>query len=781
MTRTISHSWRNGGDDSRKPTVELLDSGHALITADADCDADGSPRATTIDPDSGQLETSLRRYTGWAGEGEHVNSEVVPYYVLPLNWASVTGIAARLGDIAKLSYGQYSVYAIYADQGPNELIGETSIATLEALGFNPWNSSHSQVVAGIPHGVKYEVVPISASLKRTVDFESIQAYGKEVFGVESNPAKRFPSATPQPGGKMEILDTCSVSGEDLNLYLISIGKKSYADTDMGGSYAKWGKQYGVNYIGAFAQMLHETANLNFGHDVKPGQNNFAGIGATGGGVPGESFASIHLGVGAQIQHLAVYAGKEITKTELIAKRTAEVYSIILHRSETFEGLAGTWAADTGYWPKVKAKLDKVNAFISENEPTPQPQPTPVGKVTWFEFNRYDDGTPSCMGYAGDKPAEEYKGKSVEELSAFFKKHPSAKSFLVADVTKVIPTIEPVGPDPEPQPEPDSHLPGLTASLKKGDKGPTVELLQKELNEHFDAQLTVDGDFGPATDIAVRKVEGILGTTPNGIVEADLWKAIGTLRGLKQDITPTQPATAGWIPFARTPSNDSKIAGLNAECGGKYPTHFTYEGGWPTGAIVHFTAGSDADGYGTLRYLSGVDDNGEHNYPCLLLGRGGNLLQAFPASRGGAHSGTSHHDYCVGIEVSAAGICTKLADGTFKTWFGKILPASEMRYAARNAAEHIYEGWYQIYTSAQETTLIRTILWYKWADPTGRFSFDKVIGHDHACDVGGNPGNKSDPGGALSMSMSAFRALLKKKYEELMQSPVAVQKEFFGVS
>ena len=53
-------------------------------------------------------------------------------------------------------------------------------------------------------------------------------------------------------------------------------------------------------------MCHETGFLEYTGDVKPEQNNFAGIGATGGGVPGNSFASEELGVIAHFAHLAWY-------------------------------------------------------------------------------------------------------------------------------------------------------------------------------------------------------------------------------------------------------------------------------------------------------------------------------------------------------------------------------------------------------------------------------------------------------------------------------------------
>ena len=71
-------------------------------------------------------------------------------------------------------------------------------------------------------------------------------------------------------------------------------------------YVKWGKLFGIKADLAFAQMLHETNYLRYTGDVRPWQNNFAGIGATGGGNPGNSFPSAEAGVIAHYAHLAWY-------------------------------------------------------------------------------------------------------------------------------------------------------------------------------------------------------------------------------------------------------------------------------------------------------------------------------------------------------------------------------------------------------------------------------------------------------------------------------------------
>jgi len=71
-------------------------------------------------------------------------------------------------------------------------------------------------------------------------------------------------------------------------------------------YIKYAKIFNLRADIAWAQMCHETGFLEYTGDVKPEQNNFAGIGATGGGVPGNSFASEELGIIAHLAHLAWY-------------------------------------------------------------------------------------------------------------------------------------------------------------------------------------------------------------------------------------------------------------------------------------------------------------------------------------------------------------------------------------------------------------------------------------------------------------------------------------------
>ncbi len=92
-------------------------------------------------------------------------------------------------------------------------------------------------------------------------------------------------------------------------------------------YMRIGEQLGVRWDYAFYQMILETGALSYQRgnrsgDVKPTQNNFAGLGATGGGAAGESFKDVPTGVRAHLEHLLHYSGAKLDNPT--AERTRKV-------------------------------------------------------------------------------------------------------------------------------------------------------------------------------------------------------------------------------------------------------------------------------------------------------------------------------------------------------------------------------------------------------------------------------------------------------------------------
>ncbi len=121
-------------------------------------------------------------------------------------------------------------------------------------------------------------------------------------------------------------------------------------------YIAEGAAEGIRGDIAFCQSCLETGYWQFKGDVKPSQNNFAGIGAVGGGAAGNSFPTAQIGIRAQIQHLKAYATKDALKNPCVDPR----YNLVDKGcAPTLEGLSGRWAADKGYAGKILAIYKEV--------------------------------------------------------------------------------------------------------------------------------------------------------------------------------------------------------------------------------------------------------------------------------------------------------------------------------------------------------------------------------------------------------------------------------------
>lgn len=108
---------------------------------------------------------------------------------------------------------------------------------------------------------------------------------------------------------------------------------------------------------ALCQALVETGVFGYGGDVHHSQNNFCGLGTTGGGVKGASFKTPQLGVRAHIQHLLAYAKKEKPSTAVIDPRYELAHKLRLERGliDKWYGLNGTWAMGSYYCEKIMAR------------------------------------------------------------------------------------------------------------------------------------------------------------------------------------------------------------------------------------------------------------------------------------------------------------------------------------------------------------------------------------------------------------------------------------------
>jgi N-acetylmuramoyl-L-alanine amidase len=103
---------------------------------------------------------------------------------------------------------------------------------------------------------------------------------------------------------LAILGPTLLSPEQMDAYVKTIHPEA---PELGLYYSRFGGYYGIRGDVAFAQAMHETDYFRYTGVVRSSQNNYAGIGATGGDVRGASFGTPEEGVLAHLQHLYAYA------------------------------------------------------------------------------------------------------------------------------------------------------------------------------------------------------------------------------------------------------------------------------------------------------------------------------------------------------------------------------------------------------------------------------------------------------------------------------------------
>jgi hypothetical protein len=148
-------------------------------------------------------------------------------------------------------------------------------------------------------------------------------------------------------------------------------------------YMRLGETLGVRWDFAFYQMILETGSLSYRRgnrsgDVKAAQNNFAGLGATGGGEPGESFKDIPTGVRAHLEHLLLYAGEKLDNPTADRTRKVQEWGVLTKwqshftRPITFADLTQQWApGSTSYARMLDGIAERFVEFCEKPDPRPE--------------------------------------------------------------------------------------------------------------------------------------------------------------------------------------------------------------------------------------------------------------------------------------------------------------------------------------------------------------------------------------------------------------------------
>jgi N-acetylmuramoyl-L-alanine amidase/Mannosyl-glycoprotein endo-beta-N-acetylglucosaminidase len=160
-----------------------------------------------------------------------------------------------------------------------------------------------------------------------------------------------------PGQFDRVISNGNTSEVQLQLFLRNNNENALVKfPDVPKLYREEASAEGVNYDIAFCQMCVETGFLRFGGGIRPEQNNFAGLGAIGGGAEAASFESARTGVRAHIQHLKAYASLEPLVNEVVDPRFRFVTRGV---APLIEQLSGRWAADLDYGTKITAMLKRL--------------------------------------------------------------------------------------------------------------------------------------------------------------------------------------------------------------------------------------------------------------------------------------------------------------------------------------------------------------------------------------------------------------------------------------
>lgn len=169
-----------GKDITKPPKIfAALPGGQIFFDTDLELDTDGWPDGPDGDP-SWQRNTSLRY-----ADNSSINSNEVPYFVLPgpKPWYASRGVS--LGDYAAIIFKDKLAFAVFADIGPKKKLGEGSLELMRRLGQERMKPNNTVKNAGMGPRVLTIVFPGSgASAHRSRQAKlltSIEQTAKPIF------------------------------------------------------------------------------------------------------------------------------------------------------------------------------------------------------------------------------------------------------------------------------------------------------------------------------------------------------------------------------------------------------------------------------------------------------------------------------------------------------------------------------------------------------------------------------------------------------------------------
>jgi Ricin-type beta-trefoil lectin domain/Fungal chitosanase of glycosyl hydrolase group 75 len=199
---TVASNGKYGTDEGEAATVNICKTGNVYHwTSDMDIDCDGistSHCSHSTDP-AYYNETSFQTSTG-----AFFTADVTHYFVIPLPSSrfNYTSAGIKPGNVGAVIYNNKLVYAVFADEGPDDIIGEASYATAVALGIDP-NPATGGTAGPVTFVVFTGTVPKPVENNATID--SVGATAASAFvgtSTPTTPPTTAPTTPPATGGQI---------------------------------------------------------------------------------------------------------------------------------------------------------------------------------------------------------------------------------------------------------------------------------------------------------------------------------------------------------------------------------------------------------------------------------------------------------------------------------------------------------------------------------------------------------------------------------------------------
>lgn len=259
--------------------------------------------------------------SGTGGRAETAANKVLPYLVQVGGWRN-RGVKTQNVFVLR----ETSMPAILTENGFIDHVTDAlklkdsnfrqSLAVAHAKGIcDYFGVQYKEPVSVQPTpNVMYRVIldgvqtmALSSQEKAITAVKEAVDSGKSTKGIVQRTTDNvnvFEYQAPLAAQKTLIMGTETVTIEQCRQFLT---KQNPNAPDVVPFYKRQGDRLGIRWGYAVAQMIKETGYLTYGGDVKAEQNNFAGIGAVGGGARGASFSTQEEGVLAHLEHLFAYA------------------------------------------------------------------------------------------------------------------------------------------------------------------------------------------------------------------------------------------------------------------------------------------------------------------------------------------------------------------------------------------------------------------------------------------------------------------------------------------